>query len=502
MTSGVSAEWAGKPDAWHPRWLGLSPVRIRLTKTALLASDFFALMGAAFLAALLAKALGTTPSSDWLVTQDLQRYAAWLAVSSLGLAFFLVRFRHYSDRKPFWTELGEVFRVLLVLAVLDLAVLALTRWNSSRLWWALVWPLAAVAVPTARSFARKIMRRLGVWQRPLLIVGWGNNALEAREALQSEPALGFELVGFVDVTGSAIETAPPYLETGGVQVPVLPADALEDWAKIPGAQFVLAMEHGQNDARESVLRRLAHWKAEDVSVIPAMRGVPLFGTDIAYFFSHEVAMLKLRNNLRYWPARLLKRVFDLTAALVLLLVLALPVVYIAWRIRRDGGPAIFAHRRVGQSGHTFPCYKFRTMHVDAERQLRELLATDPAARAEWEREFKLRNDPRITPIGHFLRRTSLDELPQLFNVIRGEMSLVGPRPIIEAELARYAEDVDYFLMVRPGMTGLWQVSGRNDVGYDTRVYLDTWYVKNWSLWYDIAILFKTIRVVFKREGAY
>jgi undecaprenyl-phosphate galactose phosphotransferase len=150
----------------------------------------------------------------------------------------------------------------------------------------------------------------------------------------------------------------------------------------------------------------------------------------------------------------------------------------------------------------FPCYKFRTMHVDAEQQLRDLLASDPAARAEWEREFKLRNDPRITRIGHFLRRTSLDELPQLFNVIRGEMSLVGPRPIIQAELARYGDDVDYFLMVRPGMTGLWQVSGRNDVDYDTRVYLDTWYVKNWSLWYDIAILFKTVRVVFARKGAY
>jgi undecaprenyl-phosphate galactose phosphotransferase len=213
-------------------------------------------------------------------------------------------------------------------------------------------------------------------------------------------------------------------------------------------------------------------------------------------------MLKLRNNLRYWPARLLKRVFDLTVALVLLVLGALPFVYIAWRIRRDGGPAIFAHQRVGQSGKPFPCFKFRTMRVDAEQQLRELLATDPAAREEWEREFKLRNDPRITPIGHFLRRTSLDELPQLFNVIRGEMSLVGPRPIIEAELARYGDDVDYFLMVRPGMSGLWQVSGRNDIDYDTRVYLDTWYVKNWSLWYDIAILCKTARVVLRRDGAY
>lgn len=408
------------------------------------------------------------------------------SIAAAGLGVFLVRFRHYSDRKPFWSELGETLIALLVLAVLDLAVLALTRWNSSRLWWALVWPLAMLCVPLGRGLARSLMRRVGVWQRPTLIVGNGPNAHEAVAALNSEPALGFAVVELVDAT----------------QASKAMSEKLRQWAKVPGAQFVLAMEHGQNDLREDLLRSLVHWKAEDVSVVPAMRGVPLFGTDMSYFFSHEVAILKLRNNLRYWPARLLKRVFDLFAALVLLVLGALPLLYIALRIRRDGGPVIFAHQRVGQSGKVFPSFKFRTMQVDAEERLRELLANDPAARAEWEREFKLRNDPRITPIGHFLRRTSLDELPQLFNVIRGEMSLVGPRPVIRAELSRYGDDVDYFLMVRPGMTGLWQVSGRNDTGYDTRVYLDTWYVKNWSLWYDIAILFKTIRVVLNREGAY
>lgn len=467
-------------------WRQLSPLQIRLTKAALLLGDVLAFVLAGVLAATLAQAWGDVQDGHWLVTQDLQRYWAWLGVVALGLGFFLVRFRHYSDRRPFWTELGELLRVLVVLAVLDLAVIGIARWNSSRLWWALVWPLAAVCVPLGRGVLRSAMRRLRVWQRPALVVGTGPNAHEAAEALQSEPALGFAVLDFLDAHNA--------LQSDG--------QILKKWAKVPGVQFVLALEAGQSDLREAVLRKLAQYKAEDVSVIPAMRGVPLFGTDISYFFSHEVAMLKLRNNLRYWPARLLKRVFDLVAALVLLVLGALPFLYIALRIRQDGGPAIFAHQRVGQSGRMFPCFKFRTMHVDAEQQLRELLARDPAARAEWEREFKLRNDPRITRIGHFLRRTSLDELPQLFNVIRGEMSLVGPRPIVQAELARYGDDVDYFLMVRPGMTGLWQVSGRNDVDYDTRVYLDTWYVKNWSLWYDIAILFKTVRVVFARKGAY
>ncbi|HDV1008656.1 TPA: sugar transferase, partial [Escherichia coli] len=153
------------------------------------------------------------------------------------------------------------------------------------------------------------------------------------------------------------------------------------------------------------------------------------------------------------------------------------------------------------SGKKFKCLKFRSMVINSKEVLETVLSNDPDAKKEWDATFKLKNDPRITTIGHFLRRTSLDELPQLFNVLRGEMSLVGPRPIITDELERYNEEVDYYLLSKPGMTGLWQVSGRSDVDYDTRVYLDTWYVKNWSMWNDIAILFKTISVVLKKDGA-
>ncbi|HBQ2175900.1 TPA: sugar transferase, partial [Klebsiella pneumoniae] len=158
--------------------------------------------------------------------------------------------------------------------------------------------------------------------------------------------------------------------------------------------------------------------------------------------------------------------------------------------------------RVGKNGHKFKCLKFRSMVINSQEVLSKLLENDPVARVEWDTTFKLKNDPRVTPIGRFLRRTSLDELPQLFNVLRGEMSLVGPRPIITDELARYNDEVAYYLLSKPGMTGLWQVSGRSDVDYDTRVYLDAWYVKNWSMWNDIAILFKTVGVVLKRDGAY
>lgn len=482
---------------WH-----LSHFQIRLTKIALLVSDVIAMGVAGVLSTFLAPVwVGVNPA-EWMGTQDLQRYVAWVVLVFMGVAFFLGRFRHYTERKPFWTELGEVFWVLLITAVLDLALLAITRWNASRMWWLMVWPAAATFVPLGRVMARKLMRRFHLWQRPTLIVGDGPNAHEALEALQSEWALGFEVQGFVSVSTSQELGPLASVKLNGINWPVYSLNVLSQWVKVPGVQFVLAVEHGQNELRENVLRQLARWHAHDVCVIPAMRGIPLYGTDISYFYSHEVVLLKLRNNLRYWPARLLKRVFDILIAAFIFITLCPLFLYLVWAIRQDGGPAIFAHTRIGRDGKAFSCYKFRSMWVDAEKKLREVLAASPELQDEWAQACKLKHDPRITKIGHFLRRTSLDELPQLFNVFMGDMSLVGPRPVIRAELARYGEDVDYFLMVRPGMTGLWQVSGRNSIGYDYRVYLDTWYVKNWSLWYDIAILFKTARVVLRRDGAY
>ena len=193
---------------------------------------------------------------------------------------------------------------------------------------------------------------------------------------------------------------------------------------------------------------------------------------------------------------------DQFAALLLLLLLAPLMAVIALLVwRRDGAPVLFGHYRIGQHGRPFRCLKFRSMYLDSEAMLRELLERDPAARAEWERDHKLTDDPRITPIGHFLRRTSLDELPQLFNALRGEMSLVGPRPITLAELPRYGQVRWHYLSVRPGMTGLWQVSGRNDTTYDERVELDREFVEQHSLRLRLSILLRTLRVVIRGSGA-
>lgn len=197
-----------------------------------------------------------------------------------------------------------------------------------------------------------------------------------------------------------------------------------------------------------------------------------------------------------------KRAFDIVAASTML-VFALPAMFFIAVIMfsTDRGPIVFAHERIGHNGRRFRCLKFRSMVVDSQEALRRHLELFPQARAEWEATQKLRNDPRITPLGKFLRVTSLDELPQLINVIRGDMSLVGPRPIVQEEVVRYAEDIVHYAAMRPGITGLWQVSGRSDVDYDQRVQLDSKYAREWTFLGDVTILLKTVKVVALRTGS-
>ena len=200
-------------------------------------------------------------------------------------------------------------------------------------------------------------------------------------------------------------------------------------------------------------------------------------------------------------SRAAKACIDVGGAMLLLLALSPLMLTLAALIRLDGGPALFAHERLGARGRSFRCLKFRTMLRNADEVLRDALARDPKVAAEWILHRKLRHDPRVTRVGRFLRSTSLDELPQLINVLRQDMSLVGPRPIVRQEVDRYADAISHYYAVRPGITGLWQVSGRSDVSYDQRVQFDSWYVRNWTLWLDVAILGRTLPVVLRRQGA-
>lgn len=240
-----------------------------------------------------------------------------------------------------------------------------------------------------------------------------------------------------------------------------------------------------------------------VILLPKISKTPMINGELISSIHHKGMAFYVKNNLLSVVDQFLKSVFDYLMAVMLIILFSpiLMILYALVSISTKGHP-LFAHERIGLGGRKFRVWKFRTMHLDAQERLNLLLESCEESREEWERDFKLKNDPRVTKIGNFLRKTSLDELPQLINVLRGEMSLVGPRPIVEAEIEKYGEFYHYFTAVKPGISGLWQVSGRNDIDYDERVQLDVWYVRNWSIELDLEILIKTAIVVLGRKGSY
>ncbi|MDR3415445.1 MAG: sugar transferase [Nevskia sp.] len=239
-----------------------------------------------------------------------------------------------------------------------------------------------------------------------------------------------------------------------------------------------------------------HWTTADTDSTVAL-------TSGREGFLQEAATPATRHEIRFRPYYVVaKRVVDIAGALVLGLVFSPILLIVTFSLNNDGGDILFRHTRVGKGGRAFKVYKFRTMVPNADQVLRELIANNPQLREEWLRDHKLKDDPRVTRIGRFLRKTSLDELPQLWNVLKGEMSLVGPRPVIREELRKYGRAARYYLAVKPGLTGVWQVSGRNDTDYRRRVAMDRRYAGTASLGVDIVVLAKTVDVVLRRRGAY
>lgn len=436
-------------------------------------------------------------SENYLPMAELgERFLLHFFISSFGVAWFWMRLRHYTYRKPFWLELKEVFRTLIILAVIELATISFQKLYLSRYLWVLTWVIALIITPFARVVIKKILIKSGAYLRNAIIIGGGKNAFDAYKAITSENYLGFRVKYFI--TGNGVD------ELRHLNIPIINENRETLWklATKKTDQFIIALEDSEIELRDNWLRFFSTQGYRSVSVIPTLRGLPLYSTDMSFLFSYEVMLLRVNNNLAKRSSRILKRTMDIVGSLGIITLLSPVLLALYLIIKKDGGNAIYGHPRIGRNGKPFKCLKFRSMVVNSKEVLDELLASDPKARDEWEKDFKLKDDPRITKVGAFIRKTSLDELPQLFNVLKGEMSLVGPRPIVAEELERYQYDVDYYLMAKPGMTGLWQVSGRNDVDYETRVYFDSWYVKNWSLWNDLAILFKTVNVVLNRDGAY
>lgn len=440
-------------------------------------------------------------NADWPGFQRLldfhgrSRLADFLVAMIIWLGWFHFIQNRYLKPVPFWSEVLEVTRTAAFMALTNLAIIAISRNDYSRTIWLTGWLAVILMVPLFRMLARRALQWVGGLSRPTFIIGQGENAREASLALQSEWQMGFDVREILEPAAATGEKLVRRFG-GGLQGPGRDS-SLKD--KV----FVIALEDAEGNSA-SLIQELTLAGARSIYMIPALRGIPLYGADLSYFFSHEVLFLGVRNNLAQSFSKFLKVGFDFILTL-LILIPALPVMLTAavLILLEDGGPVFYRQKRLGRYGEEFSIIKLRSMRKDADSQL-ELWKSQ--ASPEWieycANGFKLKNDPRLLSVGAALRRASIDELPQLFNVLLGEMSLVGPRPLLSREQEVYGKNFALYALVRPGMTGLWQVSGRNDQDFSQRPALDAWYIRNWSLSYDVLILLKTISVVLSGRGAH
>lgn len=406
---------------------------------------------------------------------------------SFGVMLWFAHTGHYRRRMPFWSEIQKIVNALGFAMLVNGFFLFASKQDVSRLWLMTGWIFAAVGMVIFRAMARNVLRHKGGWQVRTLLVGSGAVADEARVALRSERGLGYEIAMQIE------------------NLPLLLASVDNSWQRLCdrfNADYVVIALEGPALVQADVAIASLVRSGIPFSVSPPLRHMPVLGMTAQFFFNHDTILMSPVNNLEQFMPRFVKRALDVVGSGFAIALLSPVFLVLAVLVKRDGGPAIFGHNRIGLGGKTFKCLKFRSMVLNADKALADLLEQDADARAEWKATQKLKNDPRVTKIGAVMRRLSLDELPQLINVFRGDMSLVGPRPVVYAETLRYAEEIAFYYRVRPGLTGLWQVSGRSDVSFARRVQMDSWYVRNWSLWHDIAILCKTFPVVFNRTGAY
>ena len=406
----------------------------------------------------------------------------------------------YTMRLSFWDEIRTLWRVSFFSTVGVFTILSVGKLGGemSRTVVVLMGLLSVPLLPLIRMMLKKVLRRLGLLKRRVIILGAGETGRLIVRALQKEPNYGYRVLGFVDDDPEKFGK-----KAEGIKIHRGIDRAVQYINRCNVEDLFIAMPGAGKERLQELINRLQH-KVERILFVPDIFGIAVLGTNLQHFFHEEAFAFEMKNNLSNPLNILLKRCFDISVSILLLPVLAVPMAVATLLIMLDsGGSAVFSQERIGRRGKTFRCFKFRTMYRDAEERLAGLLERNSEAQKKWETHWKLDDDPRVTRIGKFLRTTSLDELPQIFNVLRGEMSLVGPRPVTQEEIDKYYKDrADLCFSVLPGITGLWQVSGRSNTSYEYRITLDSWYVRNWNLWLDIVILFKTPRIVIKREGAY
>lgn len=418
---------------------------------------------------------------------DVSLYSGILPLLLLGPLFSVGLGASQSISLPPHKEVKQLFLAVSLTYLVVLAFLFLTRGGEifSRSVVLSAWACSVFALPLLRGRLRRRLCRRPWWGRPLVFLQRGPEVDALRRSLADHPERGLRPVTALDVCSGGLPAGERMKQAAG---------------EYPGAAVAILLDAGIGD--ESAFIREASLHFDAVLLVPRITmGEHRFWLTPRDL--EEAVGLLVRQNLLDERRLRVKRCIDVLLTL-LLSVAALPLgLLLALCIRLDSpGPAIYAQTRLGQNGRPFKVYKFRTMVRDADALLRRELVSQPQLRYEWEEVQKLRDDPRITRMGALLRKTSLDELPQLWNVLLGSMSLVGPRPIVENEIARYGGVYRKYMLVKPGITGLWQVSGRNNTSYAERVRLDHYYVNNWSVWMDLWVLARTFPVVLWGNGAY
>jgi Undecaprenyl-phosphate galactose phosphotransferase WbaP len=417
----------------------------------------------------------------------------------IAVVFVLARYivGDYSRRRLFWDGARSTTGALAICGGVNVAaeLLAGVRGLASTF---LVWFVLFFLLPSTRQAMRYLLGRLGLWHLPTAMIGTGETAEEVYPVLVRQLSLG------LDVRWIVPERPEKHLpkSLAGLKALIAPPENLvETLVSLKCCQVILAPDDPLNSSEiidELIGADIA------VALVPSLRRLPLFGLSTSYFFGKDLLLLQVRNNLARLPQRILKRSIDLVGSALLLLVLSPVFAILALLIKaHDGGPVFFVQTRVGRGRRDFGCWKFRTMVVDAESAMERWEYENPTLLASYrEGNFKLVNDPRVTKIGAWLRRKSLDELPQLINVLLGHMSLAGPRPLLRRELPDYGVVITLYERVRPGITGLWQISGRSHTTFAERVSYDEWYIKNWTVWYDVVILLQTMWVLARNKDAY
>jgi len=418
----------------------------------------------------------------------------------LVILFFNNYHKLYTRVETFWEDAKEYVKANAISFVLIITIITLSKQGDkiSRILMTLFFLNILWINLIFRFYVKRILNYFNIFNKNVLIIGAGETGTSLLRALQRDRYLGYRVVGFLDN-----DTGLKNKIIEGCKV----LGAIEDLDEINSLNTIekvfIAIPSLDSDALMELYVKL-HKIFKEVVIIPQIKAMALMNSEIHHLLNYDLFLVNVRNNLNFKLNIFIKSLIDYIVVLLLLPIFLLVLIIIALLIKIESkGPVFYTHQRYALNGKKVLIYKFRSMFKDADSRLENLLAENEAIKTEWEKSYKLINDPRVTRIGRLLRSTSLDELPQLINVLKGEMSFIGPRPVIAEELNKYyTKYTDYFTNIKPGITGLWQVSGRSDTDYGYRVRSDLWYVLNWSIWLDMVIFIKTIFVVIKRKGAY